>query len=450
MWRVLRIVILAAAGCGLAAASPAAEPAEQIEWQSDLETALRQARELNRPLLVHFWTPECIPCRRLEQNVFNQPRVVEAMQDFFVPVKVNANEHPELAARYRINSVPKDVVLTPDNVELHRLFTPQDPEQYVAQLSAVAFRTGTTTNTVASSHSSDLPTADGRTDSRGDDRRGAATPEQFLSRHTSTSANRDSTALESRSVEAAAPTEVINRFARRNTVEADTTTAQANSEPTRPTPTPLVARRGDRLAQDSAAQDSAAEHSTAGQGKSRWGTWPADADMAADDVAAAEDVETRPTLPVAESPSNQPAAEPSVRREPVAAGRPAATTAPPLGMDGYCPVTLLRSEKWVKGDPRFGVIHRGRVYLFTGEDEKNIFFADPDEYSPVLAGIDPVQLNTVGEAIEGNRAHGVVYRKRVYLFSSEDNLEQFWKDPERYASPIRQAMESGDVNRLFR
>ena len=50
----------------------------------------------------------------------------------------------------------------------------------------------------------------------------------------------------------------------------------------------------------------------------------------------------------------------------------------------------------------------------------------------------------------GERAHGVVYRKRVYLFSSEANLQQFWEEPERYASPIRQAMETGDVNRLFR
>jgi protein disulfide-isomerase len=121
-----------------------------------------------------------------------------------------------------------------------------------------------------------------------------------------------------------------------------------------------------------------------------------------------------------------------------------------MGLDGYCPVSLVRDNRWTKGDPRYGVIHRGRTYLFAGPDEKEIFFADPDEYSPVLAGIDAVELTASGATVVGERAHGVVYRKRVYLFSSEANLQQFWEEPERYAAPIRQAMESGNVGRLFR
>jgi len=61
-----------------------------------------------------------------------------------------------------------------------------------------------------------------------------------------------------------------------------------------------------------------------------------------------------------------------------------------------------------------------------------------------------VYLADSGEATEGVRTHGVVYRKRVYLFSSEENLQRFWQSPERYAAPIRQAMETGTVDRLFR
>jgi YHS domain-containing protein len=79
-----------------------------------------------------------------------------------------------------------------------------------------------------------------------------------------------------------------------------------------------------------------------------------------------------------------------------------------------------------------------------------MFAGNPDDYSPVLAGIDPVHLNDSGEAVGGQRAHGVVYRKRVYLFASEENLQRFWQDPERFAAPIRQAMETGNVGGLFR
>ena len=119
-------------------------------------------------------------------------------------------------------------------------------------------------------------------------------------------------------------------------------------------------------------------------------------------------------------------------------------------MDGYCPVTLLKNDVWKQGDPRYGVVHRGRLYLFAGPDEKEQFFANPDDFSPVLAGVDAVYLADSGEATEGQRTHGVVYRKRVYLFSSEENLQRFWQSPERYAAPIRQAMETGTVDRLFR
>ncbi len=123
---------------------------------------------------------------------------------------------------------------------------------------------------------------------------------------------------------------------------------------------------------------------------------------------------------------------------------------PPLALEGYCPVSLLETDTWKKGDPKYGVIHRGRLYLFATAAEKEKFFANPDQYSPVLAGIDPVLLAESGVPVEGKRAHGVVYRKRVYLFDSEDNLKRFWQQPERYAAPIRQAMEEGKVRKLFR
>jgi protein disulfide-isomerase len=121
-----------------------------------------------------------------------------------------------------------------------------------------------------------------------------------------------------------------------------------------------------------------------------------------------------------------------------------------LGLDGYCPVTLLKRDVWKQGDPRYGIVHRGRLYMFAGERERNVFSGNPDDYSPVLAGVDPVHLAASGEPVEGKRTHGVVYRKRVYLFSSEENLQRFWQNPERFAAPIRQAMEAGTVSRLFR
>src|SRR5262249_18608426 len=51
---------------------------------------------------------------------------------------------------------------------------------------------------------------------------------------------------------------------------------------------------------------------------------------------------------------------------------------PPLGLDGFCAVSLVERKKWVAGDPLWGAIHRGRTYLFSGEGERQRFMANPD------------------------------------------------------------------------
>ena len=142
----------------------------------------------------------------------------------------------------------------------------------------------------------------------------------------------------------------------------------------------------------------------------------------------------------------------SIDTNPVAPATPAATdvSSRPVCLDGFCPVTLANQNSWKKGDRRWGAVHRGRIYLFAGPKQQAEFLSDPDRFSPVLSGVDPVQLTESREAIEGKREHGVFYRNQIYLFSSEASLKQFWSNPERYAGPIRQAMQAGTVDQMLR
>ncbi len=108
---------------------------------------------------------------------------------------------------------------------------------------------------------------------------------------------------------------------------------------------------------------------------------------------------------------------------------------PPLGLDGYCPVQLTEKERWEKGNSRWGLIHRGRTYLFAGPEQQSRFFADPDRYAPVLSGNDAVLAVEKGQKVPGRREFGAWYEGHVYLFSSEDSLRRFDADPSRYAKP---------------
>jgi YHS domain-containing protein len=112
---------------------------------------------------------------------------------------------------------------------------------------------------------------------------------------------------------------------------------------------------------------------------------------------------------------------------------------PPWGLEGYCPVALLEHSKWVKGDSRWGVVHRGHTYLFSSVDAKQRFWANPDRYTPALSGIDPVIFADSGQRVEGSRSKGVVYLDQVYLFANEQSLQRFWRSPKGYAEQVRQA-----------
>ncbi len=151
--------------------------------------------------------------------------------------------------------------------------------------------------------------------------------------------------------------------------------------------------------------------------------------------------------PVASAPRYAQAAKPptaSAPAGPVLPGSgPAGTqTSPgprlpwPLALDGYCVVTLVEQGRWVRGNPQFGIRHRGQLYLFAGPQQKDRFWQNPEGYAPVLSGYDVVVYLEQGHLVPGKRRHGVFYQGRIYLFSNEHTLRKFEMQPERYAPEV--------------
>jgi len=123
-----------------------------------------------------------------------------------------------------------------------------------------------------------------------------------------------------------------------------------------------------------------------------------------------------------------------------AAAAPATPTEPdaygsmPVGLEGYCPVTLAERGVWVEGRAQWGVRHRGRTYLFASAEQQKAFIADPDRYAPALSGDDPVLAFDAGKSTPGQRRYGVTYQSRTYLFSSTETRDAFAANPQRYTS----------------
>jgi YHS domain-containing protein len=107
-----------------------------------------------------------------------------------------------------------------------------------------------------------------------------------------------------------------------------------------------------------------------------------------------------------------------------------------MGLDGYCPVHLAEKQQWVPGNRQWGVIHRGRTYLFASPACKERFLTEPDRFSPILSGNDPVVAVDQGQIAPGRREHGVFFSGQIVLFASESSLERFYQNPDRYAAAM--------------
>jgi thiol-disulfide isomerase/thioredoxin len=113
-----------------------------LAWQPTLEDAKRVAAQTNRLVLVHFWSPGCAPCLQLEQNVFSQPQVQQAIQARFVSVKLNADDWPTTVKAFGVTRLPTDLVITPGGQIVGRMLSPPTADSYLQQLNIAASGTG--------------------------------------------------------------------------------------------------------------------------------------------------------------------------------------------------------------------------------------------------------------------------------------------------------------------
>ena len=66
--------------------------------------------------------------------------------------------------------------------------------------------------------------------------------------------------------------------------------------------------------------------------------------------------------------------------------------------------------------------------------------ADPDRFSPVLSGYDPIEYIDGGRLVPGNREHGIWFGGKIYLFTDEPTLERFRRSPDYYAQRAHEIM----------
>lgn len=106
-------------------------------FRSDFKAALQEAEERRIPLLLHFYADWCMPCQRMEREVFTNSSVKEYLSNNVVAMKVNSDQRQDLVNRYGVQTLPSDVIIDPLNGRVITLNAGyQDRTAYVANVSS--------------------------------------------------------------------------------------------------------------------------------------------------------------------------------------------------------------------------------------------------------------------------------------------------------------------------
>ncbi|VAX38766.1 hypothetical protein MNBD_PLANCTO02-618 [hydrothermal vent metagenome] len=102
------------------------------------------------------------------------------------------------------------------------------------------------------------------------------------------------------------------------------------------------------------------------------------------------------------------------------------------GLKGFCIVTLRDKRQLVDAKEEFRSTYQGKAYIFSSKAAQKTFENNPGLYAPVKGGQDTISLASAEEAEEGSLDFAVWYKGRLYLFSNQDNLQIFVQNPGNY------------------
>ncbi len=110
---------------------------EPVGWQGWSREAFKLAGRLDRPILLAVGAAGCSACTLMDRETYDDPLLAGLIDSLFVPVRVDADERPDVARRYGtavylltgLEGYPLTVFLTPEGSAFFggTYFPPDDP-----------------------------------------------------------------------------------------------------------------------------------------------------------------------------------------------------------------------------------------------------------------------------------------------------------------------------------
>ena len=351
-------------------------------WHRDLPAGLEAAKAADRPVLVHFSAEWCGPCRQMEPVLRSAP-VTGLLRDQAVGVHLDFDRNKSVAQSYGVRGLPADVLLTPDGRVLGQMSGLKEPHDYARRVRAVAAQYAAVRT---------RPRIAGKL---GGGRAVAPRPPR-----------------------------------RPNAGGGPAVPSLAKLDPSWEPPGLAAPEPGEgpRLGTPSPGTPSPDGSLGGAFGETEPSIPPVDPYGGRPDPFGPRPG-VDPVDPVTPRTDRE-----SARPVP---GRPRVTRRPRrklLGMRGFCPVTLHEQRDWVRGQRDFQWEHQGITYFLADEAAFDKFYENADRYAPRLLGCDPVLYRDEARAVPGSTRFAAIWRGDLFLFTSEETRATFRADPSAYAN----------------
>ena len=86
---------------------------QEIQWHSFNEGMARGKFE-KKKVFIHFYADWCAACKAMQNSTFKDPVVIAALNENFIPVKVDADREVQTASMFRIKGLPDNWFVAED------------------------------------------------------------------------------------------------------------------------------------------------------------------------------------------------------------------------------------------------------------------------------------------------------------------------------------------------
>jgi YHS domain-containing protein/thiol-disulfide isomerase/thioredoxin len=95
--------------------------AAELKWGSDLKKAATESQKTGKPILITFTASWCHYCHKLLDETFTDQKVIARVNEYFVPVVLDADENERAVQLLGIEAFPSTVVISPELNVLGRI-----------------------------------------------------------------------------------------------------------------------------------------------------------------------------------------------------------------------------------------------------------------------------------------------------------------------------------------